>query len=120
MPAPLARRNPMLMPFIFLALGVGLIGWYGLSWYELPQYNESDIAASIEANLAVDLSRRGPNLQPDAKGLERMRAQIRDELTADIDRERADAERGIGIGLFCIVIALGHAVLMHGLRPPPK
>lgn len=108
----------MLMPFLFFALGLGLLGWYGMTWYELPRYSESDIDGSVAANLAVDLARLGPNLRPDAAGMEKLRGQIRLEVLADIQRERAEAERGLGVGLICLVLALGNAVLVRGLAKP--
>lgn len=115
---PKTRRNPLLIPFLFLALGFGLLGWYGLSWYELPRYSESEIETSVEANLAMDLARLGPSMQLDAQRMTQLRTQIRAEVMADIQRERAESERGLGVGLICIVVGLGHAVLMRGLAKP--
>lgn len=118
-PPPL-RRNPMLMPFVFAALGAGLLAWYGLAWYELPVYSEGDITASVEANLAVDLARLGPNLQPDASGLLRLRAQIRSEVEGDINQDRRDSERGVGAGLLCLIVAAGQALFAWLTRTTPQ
>jgi hypothetical protein len=114
--SPMPRRNPMLTPFLFFAVGLGMLGWYGLAWRDLPVYSEYDMAASVEANLAADLSRLGPEVRQNPKELERMRAEIRLALKADIDRERGEVEQGLGIGLICLVAALGNFVLVRGLQ----
>ncbi len=108
----LPPRRPLFasLPSLLLALGVGLCGYYGYAWYQLPVYNETDIAASTELNLQIDLQRRGPNLQPDAEGLDRMREQVRAEVEAEIGRERETIERRFGIGLIALVVGLGHTV----------
>ncbi|WP_211242752.1 hypothetical protein [Sinimarinibacterium sp. CAU 1509] len=105
-------RRPLInsFPSVLLAVGVGLCGYYGLAWYQLPVYNETDLAASTELNLQIDLQRRGPNLQPDAEGLERMRSQVRAEVEAEINRERETVESRFGIGLIALVVGLGHMV----------
>ena len=107
------KRNPMITPFLLFAVGLGLVAWYGAEWYELPRYGEADINASVEANLAIDLGRLGRT--PEAAQLERLRAQIRAEVEADIRKERSESERGLGVGLLCLVLALGHTVLVRGL-----
>lgn len=105
------RRPPYLMPFFLLSLGVGLCGWYGMNWYELPRYTEPDIQASVEANLAIDLARMGQHLKPDDAGLARLRASISQEVRAEIDRDKQEAQRGFALGLICLVLAAGSAVL---------
>jgi hypothetical protein len=113
---PPPRRQPMLTPFLFFAVGLGLLGWYGLEWRHLPHYDESDIVASVEANLAMDLSRMTPEARQDEALITRLRSDIRLELVADIERERQEVERGLGIGLICLVAAFGNFVLVRGLR----
>ena len=114
---PRPRRNPLLMPFFFAALGVGLAGWYGQAWHELPRYSDSDIDASVEANLAVDLARLGANLQPDKSGLERLRAQIHAEVLGDINKDKREAQQGFAAGLICLVLSAGHLLFVRLTRP---
>lgn len=68
------------------AVGFGVAGWHGWEWYRLPSWSEQDIAGSVELNLALDLSRLPPDSVP-AESQERMRAQIRREVEAQIALE---------------------------------
>ncbi len=113
-------RRPLInsLPSVLLVVGVGLCGYYGLAWYQLPVYNEADLVASTELNLQIDLQRRGQNLQPDAEGLERMRSQVRAEVEAEIGRERETIERRFGIGLIALVVGIGHVVFGRMTRRP--
>lgn len=108
---PVVRRNPYLLPFLFSAIGLGLIGWYGQTWMDLPRYSDADIELSVEANLAMDLARLGPALKPDDAGVERLRAQIRAEVRADIEQELREAQGGVAAGLICLVLAAGHGLM---------
>lgn len=97
-------------PTLLLALGIGLCGYYGHAWYQLEDYSETDIAASVELNLQLDLQRRGPHLQPDAAGLARLRQMVRTEVEADIHRERDSVQLRFGIGLIALVLGAGQLV----------
>lgn len=115
--SPLPRRY--LMPSFFATLGLGLCGWYGLALYELPRYSEQDIALSADANLAMDLSRMGEHLRPDAAGVQRLRVQVEQEVRAEIAREREAPQQGIAMGLLCLVAGLGSfAFARYGASPP--
>lgn len=107
MPPP--RRSPRAFPFMLLAVGIGLSGYYGLQWTKLPQYSDADLDASTELNVQLELQSR--NARTDAAGLERLRRQVRQELQADIARERSEVETGLGAGLIALVLAIGHFVL---------
>lgn len=111
-------RRPSTIPLLFFIAGAGMVGWYGQQWYELPKYNEQDVELSVTANLAMDLQRLGPHFQQDPARIEKLRAQIRKEVEADLGRERKEVEQGLGIGLMLLVVSLGHAILMRGLRKP--
>lgn len=111
MPAP--RRNPLLTPFFLAAVGIGLCGWSGLRYRELPSYSEADIEASTEANLAIDLARMGERLQAGNADHTRLRAQVRREVEQDIAGERASAREVLRLGLMCLVAALGSWVLLR-------
>jgi hypothetical protein len=92
---------------IVAVAGLSLSGYYGYAWTQLPTYSEAEIEESVELNLAIDLSRRGHHLQPDAAGLERLREQVRAEVSADITRARDTVQRRFGIGLLLLVVGGG-------------
>lgn len=87
------------------AIGFGVACWYGWDWYHLPRWSERDITASVELNLALDLSRLPPDsLTPETQ--DRMRMQLRREVEEQIAREaegpRGYTLAGLVIGLFGI------------------
>lgn len=92
---------------LLLGLGVGLCGYYGQAWWELPRYTDADIEASVEINLQRDLHRLGPNLQPDATRLAQLRTRIRTEIEGELRRERERIQLRFGIGLLALVLGLG-------------
>ena len=101
-------RNPRAFAFLLAALGVGLAGYYGEQRWRLPQWNEGEILQSVELNLAIELQRRGPHLQPAPERLEELRRTLRAEVEAEIRRDRYQLDRWIGLGLVLIVLGLGH------------
>lgn len=104
-----------MMPYMLLAIGLGLSGYYGLQWWQLPHYSEAELQASTELNLRLDLQARGES-SLDAEAMERRGAQVAAELRADIARERSEVETGLGAGLIALVVAAGNFVLMLLLR----
>jgi hypothetical protein len=115
LPNPSHRRRLPLLPFLLFSGGLGISFYFGQQWYELPKYSESDIDASTELNLKIDLQHRGPNLQPAGKDeLDRTRAQVRYEITSSIQAERDKLSQRFGIGLVALVLGLGQLV-MEGL-----
>lgn len=100
-------RNPKSLAFLLLALGVGLCGYYGQKWYELPEWSEAEIAQSVEINLELDLQRMGPHLRPTGERLEDLRRLVRSEVEAEIRKEREGAQKGLGAGLIALVLAVG-------------
>lgn len=114
-------RNPRAFAFLLIAVGVGLVAWYGEQRWRLPEWNETEIEQSVELNLALELQRRGPHLQPSGERLDHLRSTLRAEIEAEIRRDRAEPERWIGLGLLLIVVGAGHwfADAMRR-RPPPN
>jgi len=100
-------RNPRAFAFLLAAIGAGLVAYYGEQRWRLPVWNETEIAQSVELNLALELQRRGPHLQPSGERLEALRRTLRVEIEAEIHRERAEPERWIGVGLLLIVVGAG-------------
>lgn len=91
-----------LFHFIFI-IGVCLSGYYGHALWTWPHYSDADIDQSVELNLAIDLSRRGPHLMPNEAGMTRLREQIRNEITGELSLQRTQAERRFGVGLLLAV-----------------
>lgn len=103
-------RNPKALAFLMIAIGLGLLGYYGEQWYRLPQWTEAEIEQSVELNLAIDLNRMGPHLRPTGEKLERLREIVRSEVQGEIRREREGLERWIGAGLILLVLGAGQTV----------
>ena len=100
-------RNPRFLAFLLIAAGVGLIGYYGEQRWRLPRWSEAEIEQSVELNLALDLQRRGPHLQPSPERLAALRTALRAEVEAEIRRDREQLERWIGFGAILCVLGAG-------------
>lgn len=81
------RPPPGAVGALIAAVGLGVAGWYGWDWYQLPHWTETDIRASVELNLALDLSRT-PQAATTVDAQNLLRQNIRKELEAEIARER--------------------------------
>lgn len=99
------------LPILATAMGLGLSAYYGERWYQLPQYSEEDLRASAELNLAIDLERRGPALQPSPADRERLRQQIRSEIDADIGREHKEIQQGFTAAALMLLFGGGYLLL---------
>ncbi len=109
---PLAPRPRLhALPMIATALGLGLGAHYGERWYHLPKYDEQDLQASVELNLAIDLEQRGPQLQPAPAERERLRQQIRQEIDADIAREAGEVKQGFAAAMLMLLFGGGYLAL---------
>lgn len=114
-------RNPSALAALFIAAGAGLVAYYGEQRWRLPEWNEAEIEQSVELNLAIELQRRGPHLQPSGERLEQLRHTLREEVQADIRQERATPERWIGVGLLLMVTGIGNVVgAAWARRAPPR
>jgi hypothetical protein len=100
-------RNPRLFAFLLMAIGVGLIGYFGEQRWRLPEWTEADIEESVQLKLALELHQRGPHLQPTRERLEELHATVRAETEASIRRERRDVERWIGLGALMCMLGAG-------------
>lgn len=103
MPAMLSR-NPKIFSALAISVGIGLCGYYGLQWYELPRWSEAELAQSVELNLTLDLKRMGPLLQPRAERLEALRQIVRSEVETEIHSELRGIQRGLVAGFVAFVL----------------
>jgi len=110
-------RNPNLVAFLLAAIGFALAAVYGEQLWRLPQWSEAEIEQSVELNLELENQRRGPHLRPDGARLEQLRAALRAEVEAEIQRDRQKLERWIGLGLVMMVLGLGQW-LRSRIDPP--
>jgi len=100
-------RNPRAFAFTLIALGIGLLAYHGEQWYRLPKWSEAEIQQSADLNLAIESKRMGPHLQPEGEKLERLREIIIAEVRGEIQRERRELERWLGVGLVLLVFGIG-------------
>lgn len=110
------HRPMSTIPAFLVALGLGLVSYYGIEWYQLPKYSESDIDVSAELNLRLDLQRRGPHLQPQGEELERLRRIVRAEVEGEIKQEREKVQTRFAIGLVSLIFGIGQFVFAAMLR----
>lgn len=96
-------RNPRLFAFLLIAVGTGVLVYFGEQWLRLPVWTDTEIEQSVELNLALDLQHRGPHLQPTGEKLDELRRTIRAEVVGEIGRERKDVERWLAVGLMLCV-----------------
>lgn len=101
------------LPALLFAVGLGMLMFYGHAWWRLPDYSGDDIEQSVELNLAIDLQRRGTSGGLGAEQVERLRAQVRDEVRAAIAADQYEALRYIGIGLLLTVMGLAQMWLLR-------
>ena len=111
-------RNPRVFAFVLLATGAGLCGYAGEKLYRLPQWSEAEIEQSVELNLQLDLRRLGPHLQPTGEKVEKLRQIVRAEVEGEINRERSELERWLGLGLLMLVLGAGQT--LFALRFSPR
>lgn len=104
---------PGVVGALVAAIGLGIACWYGWLWFQVPPWSERDIAASVELNLALDLSRLPPDSVP-AEARDRLRVQIRREVEAQIARELEEPRGYTLAGL--LMAAFGFAQMFIRMR----
>ncbi|MDB5977644.1 MAG: hypothetical protein JWR07_4404 [Nevskia sp.] len=105
------------LAFLLAAGGIGLCGYAGLQWYELPHYSEDDLKASTELNLQIDLARQGERTLPPAEQLEKLRAQERAEIEAEFRSQEEHVMTWVAGGLAMLVLAIGQWMSIQMLKP---
>lgn len=90
---------------LMIAVGLGIALWFGWDWYHAPRWTESEIQASVELNLALDLSRLPEDSINELQKAE-MRNRIRQEVEAEIATETAEPRGFTFAGLIIAVFGL--------------
>ena len=102
--------------FLLAAGGIGLCGYAGLQWFQLPHFNEDDLKASTELNLQLDLAQRKEQTPPQPEELDRMRQQVRQEVEDEIAQDRKAVLTRLALGAALLLFALGQWVAARLLR----
>ena len=117
--SPSFARNPRSLPVLIFLAGLGIAGYYGFAWYQLPKWSDQEIEQSVELNLAMDLARMGAQLKPNAEKLDHLRALVRQEVRGEVQRELKTVQLRFSAGLVAMVVGLGplmFVALTQGLR----
>lgn len=93
--------------FLLAAGGIGLCGYAGLQWFQLPHFNEDDLKASTELNLQLDLAQRKDQTPLPPDQLEQKRQQVRQEVEDEIGQDRKAVLTRLALGGALLVFALG-------------
>ena len=97
---------------MIIALGIAFCGYFGKQWYEMPPLSETDIEASTELNMAIEMA-QGQHHKTLSEGkIERLREQIRQEVVGDYEAERKKLNLRFTIGLFCLIMGIGQCVFV--------
>ncbi len=110
---PLFFRNPRLIPAMLFSAGLGVAGYYGMQWRDLPRLTEQELEQSTELNLALDLARMTPEQRPQGQQLEEMKARERAEVLTDLDGERDTIHQRFAAGLVAMVFGFGQLVFVY-------
>jgi hypothetical protein len=110
---PLLLRNPRMIPAIMFSAGLAVAGYYGLAWYQMPQFSEQEIEQSTELNLALDLAQRSAQERPQGLQLEALKARVRADVENDIHSELKVAQVRFSLGLIAMVFGLSQLVSLH-------
>ena len=104
------------LSFLLLAGCIGLCGYGGLQWHQLPHYSEDDLRASTELNLQIDLARQGKQGNLPSEQMESLRREVRSEIDGEIQLERRHALNWLVAGLALLAVAGGNVALLRLLR----
>ena len=97
------------LAFLLAAGGLGLCGYAGLQWYQLPHYSEADLKVSTELNLQIDLARRGTLNPLSPEQLENLRKEEQTEIEEELHSTKEKVMAWLAGGLALLVIATGQA-----------
>ena len=98
---------------MLFSAGLGVAGYYGLQWRDLPRLSERELEQSAELNLALDLAQMSAEQRPQGEQLQDLKARVRAEVQADIDRERETIHERFAAGLVAMVFGLGQLVFVY-------
>lgn len=114
------RRNIRYhVAILFAVVGLSLSGYGAYRLQQLPVYSEQDLDLAAELNLSIDLARLPPDRQPKAEALPQMRADVRSEISRNLDQQRKLVQSWIQTGLVLVGMAILQALLQRRLPTPP-
>ncbi len=114
MHSPLTQKPRLAtLPALMFAGGLGMAMYYGHTWWRLPDYNETDIEASVELNLAADLLRRDAAFRSDPVRIEALRGEVHEELLQTIAAEKTEVQGYTGTGLILMALGLAQMIVMR-------
>lgn len=107
--------------WLIAAIGVGLIIYGGYQWYNLDELNPEQMKSSVELNYRMDIERMRAqaedgelNLSEDWK--DKHREAIREELEANMEKERETARSWMLAGLAALIFSLGRIFIVPLFR----
>ncbi len=115
-PKRMKKRSPVGFPAALFAVGLGMSMYYGYAWYQLPVYNDAELAQSVDINLAMDMQRQNKPMPTDPAKLAELKAAVRADLDAVVSKERRETLGAFSAGLIGLLLALGQFLLLWRLR----
>jgi hypothetical protein len=109
---PLIFRNPRLIPAMLFSAGLGVAGYYGMAWHQMPTLSDAEIEQSTELNLALDLAQMSADQRPQGQALEALKLRVRAEVESDVGRDRQTLQERFAAGLVAMVFGLGQLVFV--------
>lgn len=110
-------RRPGALRFLLVAVGVGVVAWYGYGLWTYPTFSNADIDRSASLNLVFDLSRQKDAVPLDAAERHRRLVAERKEVVADIQQEKDRLKTGLAIGF--LLLGIGVFTFARKLLPKP-
>jgi len=104
------------LAFLLAAGGIGLCGYAGLQWYELPHYSEDDLKTSTELNLQIDLARKEDQSKLTSDQVEEMRRTIRTEVNGEVNSRSREILMWLAIGFSLLTMAISQTVFIKLLK----
>lgn len=101
------------LPALMFVGGLGMVFHYGHAWWQLPVYSPAEVEQSVEINLAIDLQRRGAAFAADPAQVERLRDEVRAEVSAAIAHDHSEAKGYVGVGLILAAIGLVQMLVLR-------
>jgi hypothetical protein len=108
----MTRRNPFTIPYFILALGIGLMAYYGDQLYRFEPLSENQLEEQVDQQVIMFMDQRGPHLSRiEGERLQQLRDAIRAEIVARHEAPKEKAQVRFFIGLGALIISFGNFVM---------